>query len=77
MLHRLTQDFGELKEGSRISEGKFNFVYYLDRPLFEPILDFEIQDMIEWNDTDYCVDNNIECMLFYTQNELENFLKKI
>jgi hypothetical protein len=77
MVHRLTEDYGGLLEGSCIADENFGKIYYLDRPLFEPIMELEIEDMIKYDDEVYCGENNIEYMLFYTEKELQNFLKKI
>ena len=79
ILYRLTEDcrWLDLLEGSCITEDKFKQVYYTDKALFEPIQEYEKQDMIEHKDDEYCDAKGIECILFYTQNELEKFLQKI
>lgn len=79
ILYRLMEDskWLNLLEGSCITEAKFKQVYYLEKPLFEPIQDFEKADMVEYNDSEYCTEKGIETVLFYTQSELEKFLLKI
>lgn len=79
ILYRLTEDcrWLNLLEGSCITEEKYDKVYFTDKSLFEPIQEYEKKDMIEYDDSEYCLLNGIECVLFYTQKELEKFLEKI
>lgn len=79
ILYRLLEDcrWLNLLEGSCITEERFKGVFYTDRALFEPIQEYEIKDLIKYDNPDYCIANGIECMLFYTQNELEKFLLKL
>lgn len=76
ILWRLTQDHEGLPEGACISEFRYKELYYLNRPLWEPIQEYEIQDMIKYDDEKYCFLHNIEYLLFYTEHELNNFLNK-
>lgn len=76
VYYRLIQDFGGLPAGACITEDKFKGVYYLDKPLFEPINEFEIEDMIRYDDEKYCINLGVELLLFYTPLELELFLNK-
>lgn len=79
VLWRLTEDsvrFG-LLEGSCISDERYKSVYYTDKSLFEPVVEFDIPGMVEYKNEEYCVENKIEKVLFYTKNEIEDFLKKI
>lgn len=77
--YRLMEDskWLNLKEGSCINEERYKKVYYVDKPLFEPVEEYEIVDMVEYKDDEYCILNGIEKVLFYTQNELAKFLEKI
>lgn len=77
ILYRLIQNCGGLMAGSCITEEKYKSVYYLDKPLFEPIQEFEIKDMIEYKDEGYCILNGIDKMLFYTPTELNIFIEKL
>lgn len=76
MMYRLTQDHGGLAEGSCITEDKFKSVYYLDKPFFEIIQEFEIKDLIPCENEAYCIENGIDAVLFYNEHELNNFLTK-
>lgn len=76
MIWRLTRDWEGLTEGSCISDVQYGKIYYLDKCLFEPIQDFEKKDMIEYQNETYCIENGLECILFYTPNELNRFLEK-
>lgn len=64
-------------EGWCISENQYNGIYYLDKPLFEPITELEQLELIHYDNKHYCTENNIECVLFYTNAELEKFKNKI
>lgn len=79
ILYRLTEDcrWLDLLEGSCVTEDKFKLVFFTDKALFEPIQEFEKQDMVKYEDDEYCMLKGIECILFYTQKELEKFLEKI
>ena len=78
ILMRLTEDnrWLNLKEGSCITEEQFKLVYYSDKCLFEAISEIDRKEMIEYENEAYCLNHNIECMLFYTKNELDKFLKE-
>lgn len=76
ILWRLTEDQGELPEGACITEAKYKNVYYLDRCLFEPVQEFEIKRMIEYEDKELCKSLGIEKLLFYNNHELEVFINK-
>jgi len=78
-LYRLMEDSERLNllEGSCITEDLFSKVYYLDRPIFEVVQDFEITDLIKYNNEDYISEKGIECMLFYNQQEIAKFMEKI
>jgi len=79
ILYRLVEDchWLNLLEGSCIIEERFEAVYFTDKALFEPIQEYEKKDMIVYDESRYCILKSIECMLFYTNNEYEKFLKKI
>ena len=77
MIYRLTEDHGGLLEGSYVSEEKFRSIYYLDKPFFEPIQDYEVRDMINYENEVYCIENGIDGLLFYNEKELNSFLNKI
>ena len=77
ILYRLVQDWHDIPEGACITQEKYRLVYYTDRALFEPISDYEVQDMIEYEDKDYCAGIGIERLLFYTEFELQKFVDKI
>lgn len=76
ILWRLTQDWDGLPEGACFSEFRYKTIFYLDRPLFEPIQAYEIKDMIKYDDEKYCILHNIEFLLFYNETELNKFLNK-
>lgn len=75
VYYRLTQNFDGLPNGSCISEATFKNVYYLDKPLFEPISEVDIKEMIEYVDKGFCSRNGIERLFFYTEQELKLFLE--
>lgn len=79
VLYRAVQDliWVGLLEGFCISEGKFKSIYYTDKPLLEVIQEYEVKDMIEYKDEVFCIEHGIEKVLFYLQNELDLFLKKV
>jgi len=76
VYYRLTQDWQDLPEGSVISEVYFRRIFYLDKGNWEVIPDFEIKDMIKYEDENYCSQKGIEFLLFYTEKEQEIFLNK-
>jgi hypothetical protein len=76
MMYRLTQYLHGLPEGACILEFRYKALHYLDRCLWEPIQDYEVKDMIKYDDEKYCFLHNIECLLFYTEHELDKFLNK-
>ena len=76
ILYRLMQDLGGIPEGACLRENVFQDVYYLDKTLFEPISEFEVKDFIEYKDTELCRNLGIECILFYTEFELQRFIEK-
>lgn len=65
-----------MPSGSCITEDKIKSVYYTDRVFWEPIQEYEIQDMIKYDDQKLCIHLGIEFLLFYTPMELELFLNK-
>jgi len=75
-VYRLTEDLNGLPEGSCISEMNYKNLYFGHRCLFEPIQDFERKDMIEHTDEQFCMENGLMCLLFYTSKELDNFVMK-
>lgn len=77
VLYRLEQDWNGMLKGWCIMEGKYKGVYYLDKPLFSLLTEDDIKEMMEYNDKNYCIQNNIEAVLFYTDKELESFKRKI
>jgi hypothetical protein len=76
MMWRLTQYHEGLPEGATISEAKFAGIGYLSVCYFEQIQDFEIRDMVEYDNPTYCIENGIDKMLFYNERELDLFLTK-
>lgn len=76
IFYRLTENWMGYDEGSCITEAKFKQIMYLDKPLFEPIMDYQIKDMLKWDGEVYCSSKGIEFILFYTPVELELFLNK-
>jgi len=77
VVYRLVQDWNGMLEGWCVMEGQYKGMYYLDRPLFEQINEDDRSALIEFDDKKYCIENNIECVLFYTEKELERFKIKI
>lgn len=77
ILYRLEQDWNGMIKGWCIMEGKYNGVYYLDKPLFSLLTEDDIKVMVKYDDKEYCIKNNIEAVLFYTDKELKNFKNKI
>ena len=51
-------------------------IYHLDKPLFEPITEMDMMSMIKYDDEKFCFLNNFECILFYNEHELDEFLNK-
>lgn len=76
ILYRLVQDWGGIPEGACIGKDKFAAIFYTDKTLFEPISEYEIPDMIEYVDKEYCAGIGIERMLFYNEFELQKFIDK-
>ena len=76
MVYRLVMDYDGILEGSCIKEEQFKNVLFRDKCLFEPVHDIEAATMIEYKDEEYCADNCIEKMLFYTTREFDEFLRK-
>ena len=64
-------------EGMCISEERYKGIYYTDKSFFQPIQEYELKDMIEYKDVEFCALNNIERIAFYNQYELDEFLRKI
>lgn len=77
ILYRLVQDWNGMIEGWCITEGNYRGIHYLDKPMFEPITELERLELIQFINKEYCIENNIECVLFYTEKELETFKEKI
>lgn len=77
ILYRLLEDWHGLFEGICLTEEQYRAVYYTDKVLFEPIQDFERKHMLEWEDDNYCNVMGVECLLFWTEAEVEKFLKKL
>lgn len=77
ILYRLVQDWHGIPEGACITQEKYRLVYYMDRALFEPVSDYEIPNMIEYVDVEYCAGIGVERMLFYNEFELQKFIDKI
>ena len=77
IIYRLCEDCEGVLEGSCISEGKYKQVYYLHKPLFEPIGEEDKKGMIEYKDETYCLQHGLECLLFYNQKEIDKFTEKI
>lgn len=75
ILWRLKQDWSGLLEGACINEVSFKKVYYIDKCLFEPVIDKK--DYIEADCREYLLENKLECVLFYNQSEVINFIKKL
>lgn len=76
ILYRLTQDYQGLSEGSCIPEYRHKGLHYLDRALWEPITEQNVEEMVKYHDEKYCLYYNIECLLFYNESELNRFLNK-
>ncbi len=76
IYYRLTQDHKGQCEGICILEYRYKGLFYADRCLWEAIQDFELKDMIKYDDEKYCMTHDIECLLFYTEHELDKFLNK-
>jgi hypothetical protein len=74
--YRLTQDHEGLLEGSTISEEKYKGIGYLSKCYFEPIEEYQLQDMIEYEDSIFCIENGIDRILFYNEHEQYVFLNK-
>lgn len=77
ILYRLSEDISGMHGGSCISEEKYKSVKWFNKCLYEAIFDLDRKEMIEHEDKEYCEENGIECLLFYSQDELEKFMKKI
>lgn len=71
------QDWRGLYEGSCISEDKYKNVWYADRCLFEPVSSEEFSDWIEVIEENYCKSKELECLLFYTVQEVTIFTTKL
>lgn len=77
ILWRLTQDHAGLMEGSCITEAQYKELFYLHRPLYEPISEEDRKGMVEVEEKSYCAAMGIECMLFYSWIEMEKFVNKV
>ena len=76
IVYRASEDYDGFLEGSCISEAQYENVYFADKVLWDRIEEFERMDMIEYQDEVYFAENGIQCLLFYTESELNNFLEK-
>lgn len=76
IVYRVIQDWNGFIEGWCVSEKVYKGVYYLDKPMFEPVTELERLELIKYDNKKYCIENNIECVLFYTEVELEKFKRK-
>lgn len=77
MIWRLTTDHCGRLEGSCISNESYQKVYYADRCLYEPISEEEEKRMVKHDDKEYCMNDNLVCLLFYSIEEVDLFLKKV
>jgi hypothetical protein len=77
VIWRLQQDWRGMFEGSCISEAKYKKIYYLDKVLWMPIAEDEFSDWIEVIEKNYCEAHGLEKILFYTPDEVAEFLKKL
>lgn len=77
IYYRLVEDFRDLLEGSCITESEYKGVYFLNRVLFEPIVEDEIDGMFKYDHEEYCKKVGVLFMIFYTEKELNLFLNKI
>lgn len=76
ILWRLVDDALNMYSGSCISEARYKGLYYLDRCLFEPLTEDDQKEMIREASNKYCLEKGLECLYFYTENELNTFLYK-
>lgn len=67
--------WNDLLEGECITEQRYRTIYFTDKCLFEPIQESEVSQMYKFDNEMYCDLKGIECALFYTQAELDNYLK--
>lgn len=75
VYYRLCEPWQRLPEGSVITEGVHKALYYLDKALWEVIIEQDLKDMVKYEDEGFCAANGIEFLLFYSQKELDKFLK--
>lgn len=76
-LYRLTQDWHGLFEGVCVTEAQFEAVFFADKALFEPICDYDKKKMLEYEDDSFCSSMGVQCLLFWSEKELNIFLDKL
>ena len=76
ILWRLCEDLGNKIEGSCISETEYSSLYYLERSLYEPISETDLEQMIELKNKEYCEKNGLSGLWFWSQMEVDLFLQK-
>ena len=76
ILWRLNEDAFGLLEGSCLSDSTYKAIPWFQRSVLDPIDQEERVTMIEHEDEEYCRDNGVECLLFFDQRGLDNFMKK-
>jgi hypothetical protein len=76
IVYRLSQDSSGLFEGACISEARYSEIKWFNRTLFDPIDDESRRDMIEHPDPEYCMENGVECLLFWNEKEINTFVSK-
>lgn len=77
MIWRAAEDMIGFLEGSCISEENYKKIIWFRKCLFEPISEIERQSMIEHKHEKFCSENAVECLLFYSKEEVGRFAEKI
>lgn len=76
MIWRLCEDTPSRIEGSCISDSDYLALYYLEKPLYEPLLESDLKQMVELEDKEYCDKNGLVGIWFWSEMEKDIFVEK-
>ena len=76
IIWRLCEDHGNRLEGECISDADYLALYYLEKPLYEPLLESDLKQMVELKDKEYCDKNGLVGLLFWSEMEKDIFVQK-
>lgn len=76
ILYRLCQDIIDRYEGSCISEEKYKAIVWLDKCLYEPLTEEDLEMMIKVENDKYCSRFGLEGLYFWSDMEADIFRQK-